>query len=118
MRHFTPLLTALALSSPAVATSNPNAIPAEPAPVLRPVQPRQTTDPGDSGQSDNLLSSLLTLVNEFDLTQCLPGALGLVGELPSVPSGLLDNDVITQVLAQTTLASDQVCSFTITGTEG
>jgi len=109
----------LALTSTAIA--NLDGLAAEPARALRAVQPRQTTDMSggdDNGQPDNLLSSLLNLANEFDLTLCLPGALGLVGELPPIPSGLVDNDVITQVLAQTTLPADQICSFSITGRGG
>ncbi|KAH7027999.1 uncharacterized protein B0I36DRAFT_146120 [Microdochium trichocladiopsis] len=112
MRCSSTCVAASALVASAIATNVPQA---EPARVVREFQPRQANGDGAPG---NLLSSLLELANAFDLTVCIPGALSLVGELPPIPSGLVNNDIITQVLSQTTLASDQICDFSITGKAG
>jgi hypothetical protein len=82
---------------------------AQPAEVVRDLAPRQT---------DNLLSELLEVANKLGLTACIPQALPLVSVLPPIPSGLINQDLLTQALSQTTLAVSEVCSFSITGDAG
>ncbi|KXJ88562.1 hypothetical protein Micbo1qcDRAFT_207278 [Microdochium bolleyi] len=114
--RFSPSIIVLgsALAGSAIATI---AEQAQPARIARGVEPRQTDSAG-GGLQDSLLPKLLELANAFDLAVCIPGALSLIPQLPPIPTGLLNNDVVTQVLSQTTLASNQVCSFSITGTAG
>ncbi|KAH8648520.1 hypothetical protein BX600DRAFT_530241 [Xylariales sp. PMI_506] len=91
----------------AVVASAANMPAPAPAHVVRDIVPRQS-----------LVSELLDLANQFGLTACIPQALPLVSDLPTLPSGFLDQDLIGQALSQTTLALSDVCSFSITGTIG
>lgn len=84
-------------------------LPPRPADVVRDVAPRQT---------DSTLSQLLDFANDLGLTACLPQALPLASELPAIPPGLLNNDLFSQALSQTTLALSDVCQFSITGSNG
>lgn len=99
------LLSALSLM-PVAAENVPAPHPAE---VVRNIAPRQT---------DNLLSDLLSVANKLGLTACIPQALPLISILPAIPSGLINQDLLTQALSQTTLALSEVCSFSITGDSG
>lgn len=82
---------------------------ARPAEAVREIAPRQT---------DNILSELIDVVNAFGLSACIPKALPLATELPKVPEGLLNDDLVSQALSQTTLALSDICKFSITGTDG
>ncbi|ETS82065.1 hypothetical protein PFICI_07067 [Pestalotiopsis fici W106-1] len=84
-------------------------LPPRPADAVRDIAPRQT---------DSTLSQLLDFANDLGLTACIPQALPLAAELPTIPSGLLNNDLFSQALSQTTLALSDVCQFSITGSDG
>ncbi|KAF3021410.1 hypothetical protein E8E14_003461 [Neopestalotiopsis sp. 37M] len=83
--------------------------PAANANAVRDVAPRQT---------DSTLSQLLDFANDLGLTACIPQALPLAAELPAIPPGLLNNDLFSQALSQTTLALSDVCQFSVTGSDG
>lgn len=95
--------------APLIGTVLANGIPPRPAEVIREIAPRQT---------DSALSQLLDLVDESGLTACLPETEPLVSGLPTVPTALLNDDLLSQALSQTTLALSDVCEFSITGTNG
>ncbi|KAI1857074.1 hypothetical protein JX265_011275 [Neoarthrinium moseri] len=101
----------LLLLVPATAlASASNNIPPRPADAAAPaLAPRQT---------DNLLGSLIDVANKLGLSACLPQALPLVSELPRLPRGLLNADLISQALSQTTLPLTGVCGFSVTGDVG
>ncbi|KAI0477213.1 hypothetical protein GGR56DRAFT_636297 [Xylariaceae sp. FL0804] len=112
------LLTLVSAAGLVAAAADPEPEPAtpvvraaEPATPVRAVKPRQTSQP-------SLLSALNTLANAFGVYQCVPYAIPLITTLPSLPKGLLSNDLINQALSQTTLELSDVCSFSITGTVG
>ncbi|CAJ2504917.1 Uu.00g123110.m01.CDS01 [Anthostomella pinea] len=106
----TLLLAAAGLFSfSAAAASDSDPKPAATA-VRNTVKPRQT--------SDNLLGTLISAANAFKIQACIPGALPLVTQLPPLPKGLVNNDLLTQALSQTTLALSDVCDFSITGAVG
>ncbi|KAK9425664.1 putative Infection structure specific protein [Seiridium unicorne] len=84
-------------------------LPPKPADVARDVAPRQT---------DSTLSQIIRFSDELNLTACLPRVLPLASDLPTLPSGLLNDDLYSQALSQTTLALADVCKFSVTGTDG
>jgi hypothetical protein len=100
------LLIATAYGGLASAT----ALQPRPAEVARDISPRQT--------SGNILTDIMDLANTLGLSACVPYALPLVTALPSIPRGLIGQDLISQALSQTTLKLDEVCKFSITGSVG
>ncbi|KAI1338900.1 hypothetical protein F5Y15DRAFT_101466 [Xylariaceae sp. FL0016] len=105
------LLAITCLSSAVLASSDPDPTKvAKPATRVRDIKPRQS--------QPNLLGAIWRVANEFGLGACVPGAITLVTDLPKLPSGLVNNDLIDQALSQTTLALTDVCDFSITGSVG
>ncbi|KAI1326557.1 hypothetical protein F5Y16DRAFT_374519 [Xylariaceae sp. FL0255] len=120
MRFSKSAISALlvAFSSSPFALSHANA--AEPKPDTVPEsKPTKTVrQAASSSTSANLLGTLYTLANTFDLTACIPAAIPLITALPKIPAGLLSNDVVTQALSQTSRPLSDVCAFSITGDVG
>ena len=85
--------------------------PATPATAAHQPVPRETS-------SGNLLSNIYKLANGLGLTRCVPYAIPLISTLPKLPNGLVNNDLVTQALSQTTLPLSDVCDFSVTGSVG
>lgn len=85
--------------------------PATPATAAHQPVPRETS-------SGNLLTNIYKLASGLGLTRCVPYAIPLISTLPTLPKGLVNNDLVTQALSQTTLPLSDVCDFSITGTVG
>ena len=85
--------------------------PATPATAAHQPVPRETN-------SGNLLTNIYKLASGLGLTRCVPYAIPLISTLPTLPKGLVNNDLVTQALSQTTLPLSDVCDFSITGTVG
>lgn len=97
----------LAASSSLVSATEVGPLPVD---RVRDVSPRQT--------SGNLLNDLLDLANQIGLSACIPYGLPLITSLPTIPTGLIGEDLISQALSQTTLKLDEVCKFSVTGSVG
>lgn len=133
MRNYsrTALLLVLAASTaPLSLGANADTASTEPATpasgASAPAAPQDTSSatstssaPASSSSSGgNLLMSIYRLASGLGLTRCVPYALPLVTTLPKLPAGLVNNDLISQALSQTTLPVSGVCDFSITGTVG
>ncbi|KAI0026019.1 hypothetical protein F4780DRAFT_3175 [Xylariomycetidae sp. FL0641] len=105
---FLPLASLGGLSF-AAGTGTADAEPARVAPAAA-VAPRET--------EPNLFNLLYELADTFNVSSCAPGALPLIPQLPPLPSGLINDDLLTQALSQTTLALSAVCTFSVTGAVG